>query len=920
MYILKGRRLWFLACIAIAAALPLVGSGQPGGAEDYYYAQGRKIPVTVARNQIGLVMRTDVPAQKVRPFAEQFKLNLGRELTGGYYVPTLPEQRDRAGLVKFVREVRAGGIRDGLLKNAGLIVTVGKETAPRVVTDEFIALFKPEITRARVDELNKKNRVQVVSQDRFVKNQYLMRVTEAAVVDALVMANRYQEGQLCVFAQPNFYQIFDLMETIPNDSLFASQWHHRNTGASGGTVDADADTSLAWDLTTGSPNVLIAVADAGVDLGHEDLAPNVFVNADEVAGNGVDDDVNGFVDDVNGWDFFDDDNDPNPAVGLDNHGTAVAGVAAARGNNGLGVSGACPNGRFMSMKIFRGAGFATSMGVASAFGYAQMMGSRPGFRGISNNSWGLSDPAGVADSVIVTAIDNAAAGGLLIFFAGGNSSSSDYCIAGFPSLENVIAVSSSSNLDRKVIGHSFGNCIDLLAPTRWSPNDPSPTGTLAITTTDRTGTNGYNNANPICIGGLTDPPSLNYTNCFSGTSSATPLTAGVAGLVLSVNPALTRVQVQRLLQDTADKIEPSVGLYADATGFSSPAAGIATHSWGRVNAFEAVRIAAPVAQGGKDGVDVFLRDNRLDWGNTGQPSNTTFEPVRGFIPHWESVDIRVDAPPFAPAPTTPAAFEAFVSENATSGVTNRVYVRVRNRGPVTANSVTVKLHWAFAGLGLPALPPDFWTAFPSDSSDTSQWHPLGVQMITNLAYSGSSVAGCPGRPAPACGGGTDVAQVGQFDFPGPPVDPMKPDPNHFCLMAVVDSPQDTVSGASKASFVVDDITPRDNNVTHRNIRVEDTGGSSDFTERFHVNNPTRTSIQAVIRLAAPRGWKVSLDRFEIDRPFRLRPHEQVLVTMKVTLPKPRLSGVVVVTQEQVTDQRSRNVMGGMSYQFGPVKR
>src|SRR5262249_44726592 len=117
----------------------------------------------------------------------------------------------------------------------------------------------------------------------------------------------------------------------------------------------------------------------------------------------------------------------------------------------------------------------------------------------------------------------------------------------------------------------------------------------------------------------------------------------------------------------------------------------ATHSWGRLNAFEAVRIATPVAQGGKGGVDIPVRDNRLDRGNTGQPSYVTFEPTRGFIGFWQSMDIKVDAPPYQTPPTA-ATSDAFVDENpsAIPGDINRVYVRVRNRGPVTASSVTVK--------------------------------------------------------------------------------------------------------------------------------------------------------------------------------------------------------------------------------------
>jgi hypothetical protein len=259
----------------------------------------------------------------------------------------------------------------------------------------------------------------------------------------------------------------------------------------------------------------------------------------------------------------------------------------------------------------------------------------------------------------------------------------------------------------------------------------------------------------------------------------------VAGLILTADNTLTRTQVQQLLQDTADKIEPAVGSYSDINGFSSPASGIATHSWGRLNAFEAVRIAASTASDGKNGVDVFLRDNRLDWGNTEQPSYVVFDSPFGFIGFWESMDIKVDAPnPYQVVPTTSVAFDTLVDEtpSAVTGDINRVYVRVRNRGPNTANPVTVKLLWAQFGTALPALPADFWTQFPNDSLMPSNWTPMNCAIsatttctISNLDYSGSSVAGTA----------ADAAQIVRFDFPAPVVNPSQP--NHFCLLAMTDT-------------------------------------------------------------------------------------------------------------------------------------
>src|SRR5262249_13588791 len=137
------------------------------------------------------------------------------------------------------------------------------------------------------------------------------------------------------WASPNFYNDFHVST---NDPLFGSEWHLDNTSQNGARNDADADLPEAWASTTGNTAITVAVVDNGVQTDHPDL--NIFTNVDEIPGNGIDDDGNGWIDDVHGWDFVDGDNDPNPAVTADNHGTAVAGVAGATGDNGIGVTGA----------------------------------------------------------------------------------------------------------------------------------------------------------------------------------------------------------------------------------------------------------------------------------------------------------------------------------------------------------------------------------------------------------------------------------------------------------------------------------------------------------------------------------------------------------------------------------------------------
>ncbi len=904
---------------------------------DFFFSTGdQKVFLEISPDVIGVAsqdnqVRRPVAAGRPPEFATPLGLQVERDFPNGNLVLLrAPKPLDRRGLVKLAQDVRQSGRE--VVDQVGFVVRARGSDTPLVVTDEFIVRFTPGTTRQQIDELNQSNGVQVVMQNPFIKDQYVLRVTGASPADALEISNRYHEmKERVVYAHPDFIIPTESRQTIPKDPLFGDQWHHQNTGQSAGTVDADVDTPLAWDLTQGAPQTLIAIIDDGFDMTHEDLLPNLWTNTGEIAGNGADDDGNGFIDDVRGWDFSSCRStrigcgDNNPATDNTNnlsqvHGTVVAGLAAGRGNNDIGITGTCPSCRLM---LLRKPTIANVSRYGMAFGYAQHMGAQ-----IINGSWGfpLNTPQinSLVDALNEATTNGRGGLGSVVFLAMNNQHNND-CgdkPGGNPdlsSLSNVIGVSSATNRDRfDLSGH--GTCMDVLAPSAYTVSDkPSTTvasgrGTLLLTSTDQTGPNGFNagpNAKFLNCPSTDFTPAagdnspMNYTRCFMGTSAATPITSGVAGLILTANPGLTRLQVQQLLQDTADKIEDSAGAYSPVNGFSGPA----SHGWGRVNAFEAVRVATPVAQGGRGGVDIFFRDNRLDWGNTEQPSNTLFEATRGSIGHWESTDIKVDAPPFQTPPTA-ETFEAFVDEtpSARAGDTNRVYVRVRNRGPTPAASVTVKLLWSQFGTTLATLPGDFWTAFPGNSADTSQWNPLNCAgsatpscTITQLAYSGSSVAGTS----------TDAARIVQFDFPAPAVDPNKP--NHFCLLALADSPEDGIATSSKAGFVVDAITPSDNNITHRNYLnlIAASPRTRSFTVPFFVRNPLDKPARFVLRPQAPRGWAVSLDQFALDKPFTVEPGKEVLVRARIRRPAGGQNGQVSIFQEQA-DPQAPKLVGGFS--------
>lgn len=138
---------------------------------------------------------------------------------------------------------------------------------------------------------------------------------------------------------------------------FGSQYHHNLM-----------DNDLTWNITYGSAAMKIGITDDGVDLAHPDLSPNVWINTGEIAGNGIDDDGNGYIDDRNGWDFSNANNNPSPE-GTDAHGTHVAGIAAARTNNGVGVAGVCGQCTIVPLQFYGGAIPWTATLIAETYAY-----------------------------------------------------------------------------------------------------------------------------------------------------------------------------------------------------------------------------------------------------------------------------------------------------------------------------------------------------------------------------------------------------------------------------------------------------------------------------------------------------------------------------------------------------------------------
>ncbi|WP_103654343.1 S8 family serine peptidase [Agarilytica rhodophyticola] len=853
-------------------------------------------------NALAIVTGDKGNGEVINEIAEQYGFSIESK-TQNLYSLYSHKLRERGELEKIAAEIKeVSQKRRSLIREVGLLAYDGAKDNHMLIPMQLIVEFNKEMSAKDIQSLNNELGVKVVRQPlKITPNQYIVSIP-AGREGVMALSQQYLKTGVVEYAHPNYWKVEIPFQTIPADPLFNEQWHHRNTGQLGGLLDADADTSWAWDFGLGSGNIVVAVFDDGSDINHEDLRPNLYTNPGEIPGNGVDDDGNGFVDDVNGWDFAGGDNNPSPQ-GTESHGTAVSGVAIARGDNSRGVAGACPQCRWMPLRRSYG-GFPDS-GRIAAFNYVAMMNVD-----IMNNSWGHTFPSGTVSAGLTTAINNANASGVTIFFAAGNGNSSGWCNASYPSLNSVVAVSSSTNLDQKVTASAWGNCVDILAPSHRGYSAPF-TGTKNITTTDRSGNAGYNLNSPSSTPcAQTDPTDRDYTHCFGGTSSASPFAAGIAGLILSADNSLNPNQVENLIQDTADKIVPDTANYNTDTGVS------VTHAYGRTNAHEAVRVASSNANG-RSGVDIFVRDNRLDWGNTTgylgqQKSNVKFDSPRSFIGHWKSEDVKVDAPPYQTPPTA-ATFDAFVDEKPSlaPGDVNRAYVRVRNRGHVSAQNVNVKLMWTQFGTALPALNADFWTQYPNDSLlPSSRWtsmtcHGTGMDHcnIDQIPYSGASVAGTP----------ADAARIARFDFDAPDYDSSLA--NHYCLLAVADADNDPVDPLSKTFLLADTITPNDNNVTHRNYHNLDTSVAEDGNFRFFVRNPTRRVINTWLAVNLdPRLQElveIKTEGFDWQQPFKMEPGEEILVDLYLHARSREVMGDIDVAQ-MVKGEKGIETLGGLT--------
>lgn len=319
---------------------------------------------------------------------------------------------------------------------------------------------------------------------------------------------------------------------LPDDPSFSEQWGLDNDGLPFGQDDADIDAPEAWELTTGSREVIIAVIDSGIDYNHPDLAANIWQNQDEIAGNGIDDDDNGYIDDIRGYNFAADNAD---VFDYETHGTHVAGIIGASSNNSVGVSGVSWNVQLMPLRFFGGPESGSNAAAVNAILYAIDNGAR-----VINASWGGSTYSQILADAIAAANDE----GVLFVASAGNDEVDNDVYRSYPAsyeLPNIISVAASTYYDSPANFTNYGRySVDLMAP-----------GYQIISTTV---TNSY--------------------QTFSGTSMAAPHVTGVAALLLSQDPMRNAARLKDAILNTVDPSHPNFR-YLSLSG-------------GRLNAFNAL--------------------------------------------------------------------------------------------------------------------------------------------------------------------------------------------------------------------------------------------------------------------------------------------------------------------------------------------
>ncbi|HAX90478.1 MAG TPA: peptidase S8 [Cyanobacteria bacterium UBA11370] len=454
-------------------------------------------------------------------------------------------------------------------------------------TDQLTIQFSPDVSEDEIEAMATEFGLQSVQAVIGIPNTFVFQVTRNAQENPIKIANRLMGRNEVLIAEPEI-AIPRHPSYRPRDTLYSQQWYLNNSGGSMLAAGSHIDAEKAWDITKGNRSVVVAIADDAIDLNHPDFQGTGKIVAPR--------------------DFKDKDFLPLPGSSDESHGTACAGVAVAE-ETGKGIVGVAPGCALMPIRT---SGFLDDSSIEEIFDWA-----------IQNNasviscSWGAAAvyfPLSLRQRAVLTraATEGRRGKGCVIVFAAGNANrpisgtvfernwannllrGPTNWLSGFTIHPDVITVSACTSLSKKSVYSNWGINVSVCAPSNnappgmWfeqsgyistAPEVNVATEGLGIFTADLLGAAGYETGD--------------FTSGFGGTSSACPVVAGVAALILSANPDLTAQEVKRILQDTADKIvdrdaDPQLGMRLgtyDTNGHSQ------WFGYGKVNAFKAVKAA-----------------------------------------------------------------------------------------------------------------------------------------------------------------------------------------------------------------------------------------------------------------------------------------------------------------------------------------
>lgn len=419
------------------------------------------------------------------------------------------------------------------------------------VDNSFSVKLKNISDLGRVQALTDKYGCKLIQEKLSGENIYYVQVGEKTEQSSIQLSDIFFETGLFEFSSPAFYS-FDALES--EDPFFSYQWALSGSGPFELT-GAPINITQAWSITEGSSNITVAVLDNGVELNHPDLASNLITGYEYQSSNGG-----------------------APVYGTEYHGTAVAGIIGAQKDNSLGISGVAPGCKIMPIRVLENNVLNYTKAVEGIY-WARNNGAD-----VINCSWRANNPC----ALLTNALNNAP--GCVVVFSAGN----DYSEVNYPaSLPSVIAVG-ATELDRSRANFSsYGVELDLAAPGVY------------IMTTDRQGSNGTNTSTSSL-----DCSNRDYTWLFGGTSAAASYVSGVAALILSKYPDLSKSQVQRALELGCSK--PSGYTYTQDSyypvGYWNNELG-----YGYINAYQSLYQASILHQqnvlDSSAGIDIYVENN-----------------------------------------------------------------------------------------------------------------------------------------------------------------------------------------------------------------------------------------------------------------------------------------------------------------------